>query len=54
MEVELQQIGEIQAKDPVARDQATGEHSVATICNSLQTSEPLTPEEKRLGGTELW
>ena len=54
MEVELQQIGEIQAKDPVARDQATGEHSVATICNSLQTGEPLTPEEMQLGRTELW
>ena len=50
---ELQQIKEIQAKDPVARDQATGEHPVAKIYKALQTGEPLPTEELQLGGTEL-
>ena len=53
IEAELQQIEEIQAKDPVARDQATSEHSVARIYKALQTKEPLTPEELQLGRTEL-
>ena len=53
IETELQQIREIQAKDPVARDQATGEHPVAKIYKALQTGEPLPTEELQLGGTEL-
>ena len=53
IEAELQQIREIQAKDPVARDQATGEHPVAKIYRALQTGEPLSAEELQLGGVEL-
>ena len=53
IEAELQQIREIQAKDPVARDQATGEHPVAKIYRTLQTGEPLSAEELQLGGVEL-
>ena len=53
MEAELQQIREIQAKNPVARDQATGEHPVAKIYRTLQTGEPLSAEKLQLGGTEL-
>ena len=53
IEAELQRIEKIQAKDPVARDQASGEHPVATVYNSMQTGEPLTPEEVQLGETEL-
>ena len=50
---ELQQIREIQAKNPAAQDQATGEHHVAKIYKALQTGEPPSTEELQLGGTEL-
>ena len=52
-EAELQQFREIQTKDPVAQDQATGDHTVARISEALQTDKPLTSEELQLGGTEL-
>ena len=42
----------IQAKDPVAQDQATGEPPVTSIYKALQTGEPLTAEKLQLGGTE--
>ena len=53
IETELQQISKIQAKDPEAQDQATGEHSIAKIYRTLQTDEPLSAEELQLGGTDL-
>ena len=52
-ETELQQIKKIQAKNPVAQNQATGEHPVAKIYRALQTGEPLSAEKLQLGGTEL-
>ena len=53
IEAELQQIEKIQTRNIVARDKAAAEHPVATVYNSIQTGEPLTPEEVQLGGTEL-
>ena len=53
IEAELQQIEKIQTRNIVARDKAAAEHPVATVYNSMQTGEPLTPEEVQLGETEL-
>ena len=45
IEAELQQIRVIQAKDPMARDQATGEYPVAKVYRTLQTGEPLSAKK---------
>ena len=47
------QVVKVQAQDPVAKDQATGRHAVAQIYATVQTGEPLMPEELQLGGKEL-
>ena len=43
----------VKVQDPVARDQATGEHAVARTYKVVKTGEFLSAEELQLGSTEL-